>query len=100
MQSMKEAASPARKATERTLRKLCVSGVVQTIRFHEDGAEFIPPAEWKRADFNTSGVYLNKDDLFQQWVEFQNKALPETCNTCSHSDFSQRLNPPTLRGRG
>jgi hypothetical protein len=65
-------------ATERTLRKLCASGVVQTIRFHEDGVEFIPPGEWKRADFDTAGVYLNKNDLLQQWIEFQNKALPET----------------------
>jgi hypothetical protein len=63
---------------ERNLRKLCASGVVRAIRFHEDGVEFIPPGEWKRANFDTDGVYLSTKDLLQNWIELQNKPLPQT----------------------
>jgi len=64
---------------DRKLRKLCASGTIQTVRFLEGGvAEFIPPEEWKRPDFDTYLVYLNTKDLWQHSIELQNKPLPET----------------------
>jgi hypothetical protein len=64
---------------ERILRKLCAGGVIQAIRVHEDGdgIEFIPTAEWKRADFDTYGVYLSIKDLHRHSWELQNKPVPE-----------------------
>jgi hypothetical protein len=40
----------SRREAERMLRKLCASGVIQTMHFTEDGPKFIPRNEWKRAD--------------------------------------------------
>src|SRR5262249_46966665 len=62
---------------DRILRKICDSGVIQAIRFHEDGAEFIPSAEWKRADFDTELVFLNNNDVERHRMELQKKSLPE-----------------------
>jgi hypothetical protein len=71
----------SRREAERMLRKLCASGVIQTVRFNREGAkivpEFIQPKEWKRADFDTTLVYLNPRDLSRQWLELQNKPVPE-----------------------
>ena len=71
----------SRREAERMLRKLCASGVIQTVRFHQDGAkivpEFIQPKEWKRPDFDTTLVYLSPRDLSRQWLELQNKPVPE-----------------------
>jgi hypothetical protein len=63
--------------TERILKKLCASGVVRAICVTEDGPKFIAPKEWKRADFDTDGVYLSCKDLWRNWIELQNKPLPE-----------------------
>jgi hypothetical protein len=43
----------------------------------EDGPKFIPRNEWKRPDFDTTVVYLNTKDLSRQWLELQNKPVPE-----------------------
>jgi|SRR5215472_9202486 len=67
----------SKREAERMLRKLCASGVIQTVCFHDGVAEFIPSKEWKRADFDTTLVYLNTKDLSRQWLELQNKPLPE-----------------------
>ena len=32
----------SRREAERMLRKLCASGVIQTVRFHQDGAKIVP----------------------------------------------------------
>jgi hypothetical protein len=62
---------------DRILRKLCANGVIQSIRFHEDGIEFIPSAEWKRPDFDTDLVLLNSNDLERHTMELQKRRLPE-----------------------
>jgi hypothetical protein len=62
---------------ERALRKLCASGVIQTMYVTEDGPKFIPRNEWKRADFDTYRVYLSTKDLSRHWLELQNKPVPE-----------------------
>jgi hypothetical protein len=62
---------------ERTLRKLCASGVVRAIQVYEDGPEFIAPKEWTRDDFNPHLVYLSCKDLHRYWLDLENRPLPK-----------------------
>jgi len=62
---------------ERTLRKLCASGVVRAIQVYEDGPKFIPRKEWTKGSFDADGVYLSCNDLSRWWLDLQNKPIQE-----------------------
>ena len=62
---------------DRTVRKLCASGVVRAICVTEDGPTFIAPKEWTRDDFDTHLVYLSCKDLHRWWLELQNRPPPK-----------------------
>src|SRR5215831_13143300 len=62
---------------ERTLRKLCASGVVRAICVTEDGPKVIAPKEWTRDDFGTVEVYLSCNDLHQHWLDLENRPPPK-----------------------